>query len=124
MNGTYEYFFTRMATGELEVNDPGNCCIQACNDNGEIYYLLIESTLGWTKILEYGPATPDFYELPKSVFCTFNRIDFNEKKIEKKISEFLNAPMRNITQAQEVDRSVMFEDCKSLLDYCEKKENF
>ena len=124
MLGRYEYFFTKLATGELEIDDPANCCIQACNDMGEYYYLLIESTLGWTKMLEYGPALPDFYELPKSVFCTFNRIEFNELKIDKKIKEFLYSPMRNITQAQQVDREVMFEDCKSILDYCYKKENF
>ena len=124
MINAYEYFFTTMATGELQLNDPANCCIQACNDSGEFYYLLIESTLGWTKFLEYGPAMPDFNELPKSVVCVFNRITFDEKKIEKKIREFLNSPIKKITQAMEVDREMMFEDCKPILNYCYDPKNF
>lgn len=112
---TYEYFYTSLATGELEVEDPGNCTIQACNDIGMIWYLIIQTTLGWTKIMEYGPATPDFEELPKSVFCTFERIEFNDKKLNKKINDFLNNPKRGITQAMEVDRSIAFEDCKSII---------
>ena len=124
MQGTFEYFYTKTATGQLDIEDIGNCCIQANDDQGLFYYLLIESTLGWTKILEYGPAAPDFDELPKSVTCHFSRIEFDERKIFKRVDEFLNNRFRNITQAQIVDRNVMFEDCKSILGYCEIKENF
>lgn len=124
MQGTFEYFYTKSAFGQLDIEDVGDCCIQACNDEGLFYYLLIESTLGWTKILEYGPAAPDFDELPKAVNCNFSRIEFDEKKIFKRIDEFLNNRFRNITQAQLVDRSILFEDCKSILDYCYIKENF
>ena len=42
----------------------------------------------------------------------------------ERIDEFLNNRFRNITQAQLVDRSILFEDCKSILDYCYVKENF
>ena len=121
---TFEYFFTRLATGELEVEDIGNCTIQACNDMGMIWYLMTQTTLGWTKIMEYGPATPDFDELPKSAFCTFERIEFDEKKLNKKINEFLNNPRRGITQAMEVDRYIAFEDCKSIVDYMRDESNF
>ena len=86
--------------------------------------MLIESTLGWTKILEYGPASPDFDELPKSVTCHFSRIEFDERKIFKRVDEFLNNRFRNITQAQLVEREILFEDCKSLLEYMEEKTNF
>lgn len=74
--------------------------------------------------MEYGPATPDFNELPKSVFCSFNRIEYDERKIIKKINEFLNDVKRNITQAIEVERDLLFEDCKSILEYCENYDNF
>lgn len=124
MQGFFEYFYSKSAFGELQVDDIGDCCIQANNDEGLFYYLLIETNLGWTKILEYGPATPDFDELPKSVSCNFSRIEFDEKKIFKRVDEFLNNRFRNITQAQVVDRDVLFADCKSLLDYMEEKSNF
>lgn len=124
MQGHFDYFYTKTAFGQLQVDDIGDCCIQANNDEGLFYYLLIESNMGWVKILEYGPAAPDFDELPKAVTCNFNRIEYNEKQINKRIEEFLNNRYRNITQAQLVDREVLFADCKSILDYCVVKENF
>ena len=74
--------------------------------------------------MEYGPATPDFDELPKSAFCSFERIEFDERKLNKKIREFLNNPKRGITQALEVDRSLAFDDCKSIINYMRDESNF
>ena len=124
MRGSFEYFYTKAAIGQLDIEDIGQCCIQANNDEGLFYYLLIETRFGQTKILEYGPAAPDFDELPKSVVCSFSRIEYSERAIMKRIEEFLNNRFRNITQAQLVDREVLFEDCKSIIDYCEIQENF
>ena len=124
MQGFFEYFYSKSAFGELQIDDIGDCCIQANNDEGLFYYLLIETNLGWTKILEYGPCAPDFDELPKAVGCNFSRIEFDERKIMKRIDEFLNNRFRNITQAQLVDREILFADCKSLLEYMEERTNF
>lgn len=121
---TFEYFYTTTAVGELEVEDLGNCCIEAANDLGMLYYLVIDTKLGWCRIFEYGPALPDFDELPKSVYCSFSRIEYDERKLMKKVSEFLNSTAKQITQAFEVDRDVCFSNCKSLLAYMENMENF
>lgn len=121
---SFEYFYTKTAVGNLELEDIGNCIIEAANDEGLLFYLMISTSLGWTKIVEYGPAAPDFYELPKSCFCSFSRIEYDERKIHKRIDEFLNTPKRNITQAQEVDADVFFDSCKSILDYVKNPENF
>ena len=121
---SFEYFFTRTSMGELEVEDIGNCTIEASNDDGMFFYLNIQTNMGWTKITEYGPATPDCAELPKSVYCGFSRIEFDSRKICKKIQEFLNSPTRNITQAQVVDDYIMFDNCKSILEYIQVPENF
>ena len=110
--------------GELEIEDLGNCTIEASNDEGMFFYLQIKTSMGWTKITEYGPAMPDFAELPKSVYCAFSRIEYDDGKISKKINEFLNTPKRNITQAQVVEDFVMYDNCKSILEYIQVPENF
>lgn len=120
----FEYFYTKQAVGNLEIDDIGNCYIEAYNDEGLAWYLLVETNLGWTKVFEYGPATPDFQELPKEVICKFQRFEFNKKTIQKTITAFLNDYKRNITQAMEVERSIIFDNCKSLIEYVEKRENF
>ena len=124
MSRNFEYFYTQTAMGELEIEDIGNCVIEAVNDTGCFYYLCVQTTLGWTKITEYGPATPDFFELPKSVTCTFNRIEYDERKISNTVNLFLNNSKRNITQARVVDLETMLTNTKSILKYIENIENF
>ena len=121
---TFEYFYTKQCMGELDVEDIGNCTIQALNDDGLIWYMVIQTTLGWTKIFEYGPCAPDFNELPKGVNCNFSRIDFDEKKLYKRIDEFLNNSFRKITQAFIVEEDIAWQDCKSIIEYMQNKDNF
>ena len=120
----FEYFFTRTAIGELEVEDLGNCTIEAGDDSGQLYFLKIDSNLGFCRIFEYGPCTPDFQELPKSVICTFDREEFNEIKLSQRIQKFLNAPKRNITQARLIEEDEMFDSIKDIIEYMKDKKNF
>jgi hypothetical protein len=124
MRQNFEYFYSREAIGNLDVEDIGNCSIEANDDLGNFYYIVIDTNLGFTRIFEYGPCNPDFNELPKAVGCTFNRIEFNEKQIQKRIYSFLNAPHRNITQAQLVDRDYALDGCKDIIEYMRDPFNF
>ena len=124
MRQNFEYFYSREAIGNLDVEDIGNCSIEANDDLGNFYYMVIDTNLGFTRIFEYGPCNPDFNELPKAVECTFNRIEFNEKQIQKRIYSFLNAPHRNITQAQLVDRDYVLDGCKDIIEYMRDPFNF
>ena len=120
----FEYFYTMTAVGSLEIDDVGNCAIQACNDDGCLYYFVTQTTLGWTKIFEYGPCMPDFDELPKGVSCNFSRIDYDDRKISKRIDEFINNKYRQITSATLVEEDVVWEDCKSIIEYMQDRNNF
>ena len=103
--------------GVLDIEDIGNCAIEACNDEGFAYYLIIDCKLGSCRIMEYGPVLLDVDELQKSVICKFDRIEYNQQQIQKRINEFLNTPMRKITQAMEVSKEVALENCIPILDY-------
>lgn len=124
MSRSFEYFYTQTAMDILEVEDTGNCVIEASNDTGMFWYLCIQTNLGWTKITEYGPATPDFFELPKSVSLLFNRIEYDERKIITAINMFLNNSKRNITQAREVTLDDMLDNTKNILEYIVDPNNF
>lgn len=124
MRQNFGYFYSSMAIGQLDVDDIGNCAIEANNDEGNYYYMVIETNLGFTKMFEYGPVQPDFNEMCKSVTCTFDRIEFNEKKISKRIYSFLNAPGKNITQAQIVDKEYALDGCKDIIEYVRNSNNF
>lgn len=120
---SFEYFTTVLVNAELEIDDIGNCAIIASNDMGENYCLIIETRLGVTRILNYGPSIIDFDSLPKSVNCSFKRIDYNPTKISKTIREFLNNPYHKITSAKQVGKEEALNVCKDMLNYM-KQENF
>lgn len=100
---TFDYLQRVVVDGQLEVEDIGQCIIQANNDLGEEFYLIIKTELGWTEILEYGPCVPDLPLLQVNYNIKYSRIEYNQGKIERAIDKFLNDPKRGITQAKLVE---------------------
>lgn len=117
-SGTFEYMIVRTVGAQLDVEDIGECCILGRDDLGQEYYLIITTYMGSTDIIEYGPALPDFEVLPKSVKYTFDRIDYSEFKIEKRIDKFLTA--HPITYAEVTTLENIGEFIKAPLNYMRK----
>lgn len=97
---TFDYLERVVVEGQLEVDDIGQCVIQANNDLGEDFYLIVKTELGWTELLEYGPCVPDLTQLPMNYNIKYTRFEYNQGKIERAIDKFLNDPKRGITQAK------------------------
>lgn len=117
-SGVFDYMQVITVGAQLEVNDIGECCILGRDDLGQEYYLIITTYMGFTDIIEYGPALPDFEVLPKSVKYTFDRIDYSEFKIEKRIDKFLTG--HPITYAEVTDLESIGEFVKAPLNYMRK----
>ena len=116
-SAVFEYMQVITVGAELEVQDIGDCCILGRDDLGQEYYLVVKTKMGATNIKEYGPATPDFGALPKSVKYTFDRIDYSEFKIEKRIDKFLNG--HPITFAEVVQLEDIREFMLPMIDHME-----
>ena len=97
---TFDYLERVVVDGQLEVDDIGQCIIQANNDLAEEFYLIIKTELGWSEILEYGPCVPDLELLQYNYQIKYSRIEYNQGKLERTIDKFLNDPKRMITQAK------------------------
>ena len=97
---TFEYLQRVVVEGQLEVDDIGQCVLQANNDLAEEYYLIIKTELGWTETIEYGPCVPDLPLLQMNYQIKYSRFEYNQGKIERAIDKFLNDPKRGITQAK------------------------
>lgn len=100
---TFEYLQRVVVDATLEIDNIGECALQARNDLGEEFYLMIHTNTGWTEIIEYGPSTPDITLLPRSISYKYDRFEFNSAKIERLIDKFLNDGKRMISQAQIVE---------------------
>ena len=75
---------------ELEIENVGNVCIEAIDNAGQNYYLIIRTSLGVTTIVEFGPVVPDIDLLPKSTRIEFKRMGYKEETLHKIIAKFLS----------------------------------
>lgn len=107
MRGCFDYFYTTKVNAQLSIENIGNCVIKANNDLGDTYYLLIKTELGSTSIVEYGPYNSEIKQ--SHVIYLFDKLDYNEYRIEKRIEKFLTSPSRLITQAEEVNEKDIIE---------------
>lgn len=112
----FEYFTVKTIMADIEIDSIGNCAIEANNDNGEFYYLVIRTDNGLSQVFEYGPTCHSGI-LEKSVNCSFMRINYTDAKIGKIIKGFLNNPYHNITQAKEITIEEALEHCDDMLLY-------
>lgn len=113
----FEYFYTTTAMGSLIIDDLFDCAIEASNDMGEFYYLVVKCQDGFCQLFEYGPIIKDNELLPKTVMCSFKRITPELPKIKKAIQNFLNNPYHEISQAVSIDENEAYNNCINIIDY-------
>ena len=114
-----EYFYTKQAVGQLDLDDYSNCAIEANDDLGNFYYLIIQSEYGIANIAEFGPINE--YEIPNIAYERFRRAEVNERKLEKVLNEFLNNDKRMITQAREISIEEARSKYKPILNYLDDR---
>lgn len=101
MEATYEYMPNVTFMDSINIENIGECCLECYNDLGEGYYLWITTSLGMTKVLQYGPETDGI--TPAYCSYSFQQFQYNEVKIDKLINRFITDPKKVITQIQQVD---------------------
>ena len=112
----FDFYYQEQPTESLDIDDMGNVALVASDVSGIEYYLVIQSELGLTKTIYYGPSIPEETEvLPQSVSYTYNQFEFNESKIYKLINKFLNTT--GITTARITEKEEIYTKIRSLKDY-------
>jgi len=98
MKFDYNQIITTCAT--LEILDTGNVFLIGQDTLSQEYYLCIQTILGQTTIIKYGPIIPEITVMPNTCNYTYSRIDYNERKIAKQIESFLNPSNFNLVEAR------------------------
>lgn len=106
MTGRFQYGESISYLDSIDIENIGDCCIEAFNDVGEAYYLVVDTQYGMTKVLEYGPFVQDI--VPTFCQVKFSQFQYSEFKIDKIIDRFLSS--HNITQASEKDVDEIIEN--------------
>lgn len=102
MKQTFDYIKTVTALDSFTVEDVGNASIQAFNDIGEEYYLVVRSSVGYCTITTFGPIE-DRCPNSSQFFYSSYTIQYNEKKLCTIIDKFINDTKKNITQLLEIE---------------------
>ena len=77
---------------------------------------MIKTDFGSTQVILYGPNVPDIDQLPMSVIYSYNRYDFNDRKIIKTIQNFI----ADADQVEVTDFDTIKENVKNLIDHLEE----
>lgn len=100
---TFEYLKIEEYKDSIDIEDIGNCSINIINDDGKEWYLQTKTELGWTEIKTFGPLTVDMNTLDYSFSYTYNRLEYDSKKVFKIIDKFINDDRKTITEVIQVD---------------------
>lgn len=88
MQGVFPYFQKIDFLDEISIDNIGECCLAVNNDSGIFWYLWITTSLGLTKVFQYGPEMDG---LPLSnMSCNYQQFQYSEKKLNYIIRKFLN----------------------------------
>ena len=83
----------------ISIDNIGNCIIQAFNDDGDSFYLIIRTVLGISRIFQIGPIQDGAIT---QCYCSFKQIDYDDYKIDKIIKKFIGTNS-SITQINVID---------------------
>ena len=88
---THEYGYngTAQYADYLELEDNLNCALEAYDEDGLAYYLVIYTKLGYTTILEWGPLSCDDEMIPEIHDIKYKKIEVDDKKVDDTINKFL-----------------------------------
>lgn len=113
----FEYLYKIEATGQIDIDNIGECCLSACNDGGKEYILIIHTENGLVKVLEYGPILIDIESPANFVSCIYKEFQWNQKWIIGIIEKFLDNPKSMITQVTQIDLEDAKNKIKNLVDF-------
>lgn len=121
----FKYFRTADWNADIEINAIGNCAIKGICMNEMYYICIIRTTLGVTELFETGPFTSNG-ELSNKCSLNYNKIEYDDRKIRKFISSFLQEPRKpldlNIYQAEEIPIDEALESCIDICNYMRKTQ--
>lgn len=117
-----DYCFDMQALGALEVDDIGNCFVEANTDLNERYYFATITKYGLTRMVMYGPID-SVPELTLKYKVTYEKLDYDIRKLKKALYGMLNNPNYKITQAKIIGRDEFFDEFHDPLSFLKDAEN-
>ncbi len=116
----FEYQKIVTAQETIDIEDVGNCALQTFTAYGETKVLIIKTTDGISEIIEFGPANVDIKELPDHVVYIYDRFEFNQRKVIRRIDKFIQD--ESVIQVLQIEYDQAKQVIKSPVDIVIKQE--
>ena len=110
----FEFNKQLIAQDMIDIPQIGSFAIEAEGAMGDLYYLVILTSLGTSTIATCGPVVPDVELLPNGFSTNLTRMEYNEKRLIKTINLFLNDREKQIYKAKLIDIDKALDEFRDL----------
>ena len=118
---TFEYLYEMKATGEIDVEDIGNCAIVAYNSRMyQRAVLIIKTVEGESRVVISGPHWVELEQPCTEYTFSFSSFQFSSSKIEKIIDRFLSGTKFYVDQAEVVEQEEALKYIPDVREYIAK----
>lgn len=118
---TFKYLYEMQATGELDVEDIGNCAIVAYNSRMyQRAILIIKTVEGQTRVVTSGPHWVELEQPCTEYTYSYSSFQFNTTRIERIIERFLTGTKFYIDQAEAVEQEEALKYIPDVREYIAK----
>ncbi len=94
------YQQTKTYACSLDIPDIGDCALRCTSQDFEDYYLVVQTIMGKSYILTYGPVMADIDALEDNFALFYKKMDYKEGQIVKTINNLINDPHKNINEVE------------------------
>lgn len=117
MQVSIEFNQQLMPQSVVDVDELGQFALEAWNDDGYYYYLIVRTSLGTTSIASCGPVIPDVDMLPSGFSMSLDKVPYKEDKLSRTVSMWLNDRSKKLTNAQLMDIDEAIDQFRDLKEY-------
>lgn len=97
---TFEFNQQLVPQSLINIEEIGEFAIEASNDEGYYYYLIVKTLLGTCTMASCGPVIPDVPLLTSGFKISLDKCQYKEDKVAKSINFWLNDKSKKLTSAQ------------------------
>lgn len=113
----FEFNQQLMPQNILDIDEIGEFAIEASNDEGYFYYLVVKTFIGISTFASCGPVIPDTDLLGDGFACSLTKCPYKEDKIAKAIKFWLNDKSKKLTDAKLIDIDEALSQFKDVAHY-------
>ncbi len=100
---TFEFNQQLVPQSLIDIESVGEFAIEAFNDEGYYYYLIVKTLLGTCTLASCGPIIPDCNLMLSGFKITLDKCQYKEDKLAKSINFWLNDKSKKLTMAHIID---------------------